>query len=171
MSGKRSPRHSSLYTPSCSSLDSLWIDLNSFSFDTICHTGLILLIFGCFYFFLKLFFVKFILNFNYEHVQNHSCHSSTSAFCSHGENYIRWVVYVTLNNGKPTSRSCPRATGNSCNYADYHAAINFCCNPMHRWGFAPKSCPHAGAFTSYFLPGGTCQGRYGHLPINNLCHF
>ena len=99
MSGKRSPRRSSLYTPSCSSLDSLRIDLNSFSFDTICHTGLILLIFGCFYFFLELFFVKFILNFNNEHVQNHSCHSSTSAFRSHGENYIRWVVYVTLNNG------------------------------------------------------------------------
>ena len=30
---------------------------------------------------------------------------------------------------------------------------------MHPWGFAPKICPHAEAFESLLLPGGTCQGR------------
>ena len=84
--------------------------------------------------------MNIILNFNNEqHVQNHSCHNSTlKAFCSHGENYIRQVVYVMLNNGKPNSCSCPRATEKLMQLCGYEFFYVTLCIPgdLHQ-KFAP----------------------------------
>ena len=42
------------------------------------------------------------------------------------------------------------------NFQKNNATVNFCHNhpPAHPRGFAPKICPHPGAFASQLLPGG-----------------
>ena len=63
-----------------------------------------------------------------------------------------------------------------------YAAVSFCDNhpPAHRWGFAPKICPHPGAFASQLLLGGrgfvgiapeAVWPMSGHWSINDFCHF
>ena len=59
----------------------------------------------------------------------------------------------------------------------HYAGINFIHNhpPENPRGFAPKMCPHPGAFASKLLPGGgDLLGQFprgGHLSINDVCHF